>query len=100
VSGGDPPPADSDRTSVSWGSPQVSHSAQVSGGSWFLDFSWPGLDGITGNVHALQWTPTSGIPTSYRGYGVATAVGLASGGTETGIPIAMTAPDAGTIAEA
>jgi len=99
VTGGDPLPDDSDRSEVAWGSPDDPQTitALFTENPWSMNFSWPGLAGTSGDVHALQWTPLTGIPTSYKAYGVRTGVVLPSGGTTSGVTIAMTSPDAGTI---
>ena len=60
-----------------------------------LDHELPvgaGPAATTGNVHALQWTPTTGIPTSYKGYGVTTGVAVANGGSTTAVAVAMSVP--------
>ena len=97
VSGGDALPAASDKTAVAWGSPEASDSTTFTTNPWSLSLDWSGPSATTGNVHALQWTPTSGIPTSYKGHGVASGVAVANGGTTSSVAIAMTAPVASTI---
>jgi len=96
VSGGDPLPAATDNTAVAWGSPEVTDS-QTFGTTWSMSFEWAGPAATTGNVHALQWAPTTGIPTAYKGYGVTTGVAVASGGNTTGVAVAMSVPAASTI---
>jgi|KBSMisStaDraftv2_1062788.scaffolds.fasta_scaffold01062_2 hypothetical protein len=96
VTGGDPLPAAADNTAVAWGSPEVTDSSFF-GTTWSMSFEWAGPAATTGNVHALQWTPTTGIPTAYKGYGVTTGVAVASGGSTTGVSVAMSAPAASTI---
>lgn len=97
VSGGDALPAASDNTAVAWGSPEVVRFASFTSNPWSLSFKWAGPAATTGNVHALQWTPTTGIPTAYKGYGVHTGVAVANGGTTNSVAIAMTAPVASTV---
>jgi len=96
VSGGDPLPAATDNTAVAWGSPEVTKTSFF-GTTWSMSFEWTGPAATTGNVHALQWTPTTGIPTAYKGYGVTTGVAVASGGSTTGVSVAMSVPAASTI---
>lgn len=98
VSGGDALPAPADRTAVAWGSPGITWRTNVTNNPWSLNVGWGGTSAtITGNVHALQWTLTSGIPTVYKGHGVSSGVALAHGGTTSGVAVAMTAPAASTI---
>jgi hypothetical protein len=98
VSGGDALPAASDKTVVAWGSPETTAtSSPFVSNPWSIGLEWAGPAATTGNVHALQWTPTTGIPTSYKGHGVASGVAVANGGSTTGVSIAMTAPAASTI---
>lgn len=97
VSGGDALPAASDKTAVAWGSPETTDSSSFTNNPWSMNLDWSGPAATTGNVHALQWTPTTGIPTAYKGYGVATGVAVANGGTTSAVAIAMTAPVASTI---
>jgi hypothetical protein len=97
VSGGDALPAPSDKTGVAWGSPEATESSIFSNNPWSMSFEWIGGAATTGNVHALQWTPATGIATSYRGYGVATGVAVANGGSTNSVAIAMTAPVASTV---
>lgn len=97
VSGGDALPAPSDKTAVAWGSPEINARANVANNPWSMSFDWGGASPSTGNVHALQWTPTSGAPTAYLGHGVATGVTVTSGATTSGVAVAMTAPAASTI---
>jgi hypothetical protein len=97
VSGGDSLPAPSDRTAVAWGSPEITAKATVANNPWTLNLGWAGASSTLGNVHALQWTPTSGMPTAYKGYGVSNGVSVDTGGNTTGVAVAMTAPTASTI---
>ena len=96
VSGGDPLPAATDNTAVAWGSPEVTDSSFFTT-TWTMSFEWSGPAATTGNVHALQWTPTTGIPTAYKGYGVTTGVAVASGGSTPGVAVAMSVPAASTV---
>ncbi|HZJ52960.1 MAG TPA: hypothetical protein VFD38_02385 [Myxococcaceae bacterium] len=98
VSGGDPLPAASDITAVSWGSPETTQTNTFATNPWSLNLSWAATPAATtGNVHALQWTPASGIPTGYRGHGVKTGVAVANGGTTSSVAVAMSAPASSTI---
>ena len=98
VSGGDPLPAASDVTAVSWGSPETTKTDSFATNPWSLSLTWAATPAATtGNVHALQWTPTTGIPTAYKGYGVKTGVAVANGGTTSSVAVAMSAPAASTI---
>jgi hypothetical protein len=98
VSGGDPLPAASDKTQVAWGSPETVTRTAVTTNPWTLSPGWGGTSAsITGNVHALQWTPASGTPTAYKGYGVSNGVTVANGGNTSGVGVAMTAPAASTV---
>jgi len=97
VSGGDALPAPSDKTAVAWGSPETSARANVTNNPWTLNLGWGGTSPTTGNVHALQWTPTGGAPTAYKGYGVSTGVSVANAATTSGVAVAMTAPGSSTI---
>jgi len=97
VSGGDALPAPSDKTVVAWGSPETSANANVTTNPWTMNLGWNGASTTTGNVHALQWTPTGGAPTAYKGYGVTTGVDVAGGATVNNVAVAMTAPAASTI---
>lgn len=96
VSGGDSLPEPTDTTAVAWGSPEVSDSSSFVT-TWNLSFEWSGPAATTGNVHALQWTPATGIPTAYRGYGVTTGVAVASGGSTNNVAVAMSVPAASTV---
>ena len=100
MSGGDALPAASDKTAVAGGSPEVTDSSTLTNNPWTMNLDWTGPAATTGNVHALQWTPTTGIPTAYRGYGVATGVAVANRGASNSVAIAMTAPVASTISGA
>jgi hypothetical protein len=97
VTGGDALPAPADRTVVAWGSPETSAKANVPNNPWTLNLGWSGASTSTGNVHALQWTPTGGAPTAYKGHGVSTGVAVAGGATVSNVTVAMTAPAASTI---
>jgi hypothetical protein len=82
---------------VAWGSPETTDGSTFTTNPWTMSLDWSGPAATTGNVHALQWTPTTGIPTAYRGYGVASGVAVANGGSTNSVAIAMTAPVASTI---
>jgi hypothetical protein len=98
VSGGDALPAASDKTAVAWGSPETFASNLLINNPWTLKLEWAASPAATtGNVHALQWTPVSGIPTAYKGYGVHSGVTVANGGVTGSVAIAMSAPAASTI---
>jgi hypothetical protein len=97
VSGGDALPAASDKTAVAWGSPETTDGSTFTTNPWTMTLDWGGPAATTGNVHALQWTPTTGIPTAYKGYGVHTGVAVANGGSTNSVAVAMTAPVASTI---
>jgi hypothetical protein len=97
ISGGDALPAPSDKTVVAWGSPETSAKANVTNNPWTMNLGWSGPSPTTGNVHALQWTPTGGAPTAYKGHGVSTGVAVAGGATVNNVAVAMTAPAASTI---
>jgi len=97
LSGGDALPAPSDKTVVAWGSPETAAKASATNNPWTVNLAWSGTTPTTGNVHALQWTPTGGAPTAYKGYGVSTGLAVADGATVDNVAIAMTAPAASTI---
>jgi hypothetical protein len=98
VSGGDALPEVSDKTAVAWGSPETSASPPpFANNPWSISLEWAGPAATTGSVHALQWTPTTGIPTAYKGYGVTTGVAVANGGTTSAVSVAMSAPASSTI---
>src|SRR4029078_6476699 len=85
------------------------------GTTWSMSFEWAGAGATNGNMHALQGTPTTGMPPAHtryradtaaprpgippasRGYGVPTGVAVASGGSTTGVSVAMSAPAASPI---
>ena len=98
VSGGDSLPAPSDKTQVAWGSPEAFARTAVTSNPWSLSPAWGGTSAsISGNVHALQWTSTSGMPTAYKGHGLSTGVAVTNGGTTANVAVAMTAPAASTV---
>ena len=98
VSGGETLPAASDKTQVAWGSPETVTRTVVTSNPWTLSPGWGGASAsIMGNVHALQWTPTSGMPAAYNGYGLNPGVSVANGANVTGVAVAMTAPAASTV---
>lgn len=98
VSGGDAFPAPSDKTAAAWGSPEATSVTTFTSNPWSMTLHWDATPtATTGNVHALQWTPTTGIPAAYKGYGVASGLSVSNGTTTSGVAIAMSAPAASTV---
>jgi hypothetical protein len=100
LSGGDPLGTAGEQTEVAWGSPETPFfgpTSSVSSNPYTLTIQWGGPTSTTGTIHALQWAVSGNLPTSYKGYGTKTSVGVSNSATTLNADIAMSAPSASSV---